>query len=188
MFFKKLLDNGFYPVGTVMSNRAGLRPEFKTTTLKKGERIAKRSSGMLATKWKDKRSVFMLFTINKDSMVDTTNPRSQPHEVMKPESVTTYNQSKAGVDKHDQMASYYPMGRKTMKWWEKIFFWLFVMGVTNAFKVYKISSPQQKTTLANFMMQVASSYPPTSYKNVHLFYQPLLSLDVRMWVTTFLFG
>ena len=58
-------------------------------------------------------------------MVDTTNAKSfhHDHEVLKPKSVVTYDKSKAGVDKHDQMASYnYSLKRKSVKWWKKVFF------------------------------------------------------------------
>ena len=115
--FKTLLERGFYPVGTVQANRKHLPKEFKDG-LKKGQRIARVANNILVTKWKDNRDVFILSTLDSDIMVDTTNHRSayHNHEVMKPQSVVTYNGSKAGVDKHDQLTSYYPLERKSIKW------------------------------------------------------------------------
>ena len=53
--------------------------------------------------------------------------RGQPayrgnHKSLKHQSVVDYNAHKAGVDKQDQMSACYPMSRKIMKWWKKIFF------------------------------------------------------------------
>ena len=93
-----------------MSNRRNLPGDF-AQNLQKGERVARQCGDILATKWKDKRDVITLSSVDADVMIDTTNPRSRfhDHQVMKPQTVLTYNSNKAGVDKHDQMASYYPM-------------------------------------------------------------------------------
>ena len=161
LLFKELLEKGLYPVGTVMANRKYLPVQFKDKRLKKGERICKTAHNILATKWKDKRDVFTLSTIDNDVMVDTTNARSghHDHEVMKPQSVVTYNRSKAGVDKHDQLASYYPFQRKTLKWWKKMFFWLFQMGLVNAHKLFLISNPISKMTFSKYLTIIANTLP-----------------------------
>jgi hypothetical protein len=90
-------------------------------------------------------------------MVDTSNAKSayHDHEVLKPKSVVSYNKSKAGVDKHDQMASYYPFKRKSVKWWKKVFFWLFQLGIVNAHKYYKLSNPSSKMSLAKYIQNIA---------------------------------
>ena len=127
--FKQLLERGFYPVRTAMSNRKYLPKEFSATQLKKREKIARIGNGnILATKLKDKRDVLTLSTLDSDMMVDTTtNAKSvhHDHEVLTSKSVVSYNKSKAGDDKHDQMASYYPFKRKSVKWWKKLFFGYF---------------------------------------------------------------
>ena len=125
--------------------------------LQKGERVARQCGDIRATKWKDKRDVITLSTVDADVMIDTTNPRSRfhDHQVMKPQTVLTYNSNKAGVDKHDQMASYYPMCRKSLKWWKKLFFWLYVMGVVNSFKLCKFSNPTSKLRLSQYIITLA---------------------------------
>jgi len=47
----------------------------------------------------------------------------------KPDAILDYNLNKTGVDRNDQMISYYPMKRKLLKWWQKSFFRMFVMAV-----------------------------------------------------------
>ena len=36
----------------------------------------------------------------------------------------------------DQLASYYPFLRKSVKWWHKVFFWLLEVSVVNSFITY----------------------------------------------------
>ena len=53
---------------------------------------------------------------------------------LKPVVVHDYNQ---GVDKLDQIASYYSFLHKSVKWWRKVFFWLLEVAVINAFIIHK---------------------------------------------------
>lgn len=64
-----------------------------------------------------------------------------------------YNTNKAGVDRHDQMASYYPMHRKSVKWWQKTFFRLYTMGVINAHSYLNIHN-HTKTCLEKLIKTV----------------------------------
>ena len=42
-----------------------------------------------------------------------------------------------GVDKLDQLVSYYSFTHKSLKWWRKVFFWLVEVGVVNSYVIYK---------------------------------------------------
>jgi hypothetical protein len=50
---------------------------------------------------------------------------------IKPAAVLDYNRYKIGVDRSDQVLSY-SFERKTIKWWEKLFFHLFDLAIVNA--------------------------------------------------------
>ena len=118
ILFKYLLASDIYAVGTVMKNRINLPPEFRQDTrLQKGQRIARVANDILATRWRDKRDVHILSTINSDTLVDTDGGRQHlgEHETLKPEFDVSYNANKAGVDKLDQAASYYPLARKVVE-------------------------------------------------------------------------
>ena len=41
-----------------------------------------------------------------------------PH---KPELISDYNKFMGGVDDNDQLLAYFAVGRKTMKWWKRVF-------------------------------------------------------------------
>ena len=48
-----------------------------------------------------------------------------------------YNQYMLGVDKMDQLVSYYSFLHKSMKWWKKVFFWIVEVVVVNSYIIYK---------------------------------------------------
>lgn len=48
-----------------------------------------------------------------------------------------YNQYMLGVDKMDQLVSYYSFLHKSVKWWKKVFFWIVEVVVVNSYIIYK---------------------------------------------------
>ena len=56
---------------------------------------------------------------------------------LKPLVVQDYNLNMLGVDKLDQLMSYYSFLHKTVKWWRKVFFWILEVAVINAYIIYK---------------------------------------------------
>lgn len=86
-------------------------------------------------------------------MVETSNRQNQ--EKLKPAGIVDYNNNKAGVDRHDQMCSYYPLHRKTVKWWKKVFFQLFMLGIINSQKYYNIKN-NTNIRLSNYLIEVAN--------------------------------
>jgi hypothetical protein len=51
---------------------------------------------------------------------------------MKPTTVLDYSKYNIGVDRSDQMLSYYSFERKMIKRWKKLFFHLFNLAIVNA--------------------------------------------------------
>ena len=52
--------------------------------------------------------------------------------------IVDYNTYMLGVDKLDQMMSYYSFLHKTVKWWRKVFFWILEVATVNAYIIYKV--------------------------------------------------
>ena len=80
---------------------------------------------MLSTKYSNnmvdiqtKLVVLLMFVY----VVITFYSRGKSRVVKKPEVVAEYNQFMLGVDKIDQMMSYYSFVRKLIEWWRKVFF------------------------------------------------------------------
>ena len=88
---------------------------------------------MVALKWADKRQVPLLSTVHDDSMmmkVRRTRRAERGHEeVRKPVMIEEYM---GGVDKSDQLLSYYGFSHRTVKWWRRGFFHLIDLAVVNS--------------------------------------------------------
>jgi hypothetical protein len=140
-------------VGTVMSNRKEMPKKAFSGKLKKGEKISRQRDHLLAVKWKDVRYVFFLTTAHEDLLVEATSSRGT-HCKIKPAAVLDYNKYKTGVDRSDQMLSYYSFVRKSIKWWKKLFFHLFDQVMVNPHILHKKSS-KKKMSLEMFYEKVA---------------------------------
>ena len=132
LLLEELRQNGTYCCGTVNLQRRGLPNDAKKRKVGRNTTVTYKKDSMVLTTWKDKRQV---------NILSTNHPAaSQNHsEVEKPAIVEMYNQHMAGVDKQDQLSSYYRIGRASHKWWRYIMFFLINTAVTNAWILWKKS-------------------------------------------------
>nr|KAG5702575.1 hypothetical protein BaRGS_003735 [Batillaria attramentaria] len=100
------------------------KKDFVNIPIEKGRLDYRRKDQVVLTKWRDKRDVLSLSTMDKPELVRTQG-RFELKE--KPRCVVNYIQHMAGVDNSDQLISYLPMHRKTLKWWKKPFFYLLTL-------------------------------------------------------------
>jgi hypothetical protein len=110
--------------GTVRANRVGMPRDLTTGTLKKGDVDYRRQGSLVACRWKDKKDVYTLSTMHKPNL-QLVQARYELKR--KPVPVIEYIQHMAGVDKSDQLIAYFPMRRKSVKWWKKPFFHMMTM-------------------------------------------------------------
>ena len=110
--------------GTVRKNRQQMPRDLCDQPLDRGQMDYRRRGSVVAVKWRDKKDVFMLSTMHKPQLQHT---RGRYEEKDKPEAVIHYIQNMAGVDQSDRMISYFPMHRKSHKWWKKAFFHLLTL-------------------------------------------------------------
>lgn len=68
-------------------------------------------------------------------MVTIKNKRGV--EISKPKPVIEYNKNMSGIDRCDQMLSYYSSPRKTIKWYKKVMFHLLDISIWNSYYLYK---------------------------------------------------
>lgn len=145
-------------VGTVMANRKGLpKQSVVNCKLNKGEMTFARNGPQICIKWKDTRDVLLLSTVHSADMKPVTvKARGGAIQKFKPVAIIDYNKNKTGVDHGDQLITYYPFKRKTLKWWKKMFFHLFKITIVNSFILFKKIAPPNKTlSLKNFMLNLA---------------------------------
>lgn len=151
-----LLEDIKYPaIGTIMANRKGL-PDLQAK-LAKGESEAKVSStGLVYSHWKDTKDVYVISNCHRVeySTVIKTQKNGSREEISCPAAIVTYREIMGGVDRADQMATYYEPDRKSTKWWKKVFFRLLMVSVVNAWIVYGDNN-RKKITLLKFIVELA---------------------------------
>ena len=155
---KTLLKQNTHCTGTLRIDRKDCPTEVKQKKLKRGETIARYSGGILVGKWKDKRDVCYISNEYENTMLNVTNRRGDTRE--KPLPIIQYNTYMAGVDRQDQLLSYYPCERKTIRWPTKIFVHILQMMLINAHGLYNKYSGK-KMNLYDFRVAVIRKLLPT---------------------------
>lgn len=141
-----LLSKQTHTTGTLRSNRKENPKTVVNAKLKKGEINWQRCGEVYVNKWKDKRDVLTISTAHHPALVESKNRHGQSK--MKPQDVTDYNQHMSGIDRLDQMVSYYNSTRKTIRWYKKVLFHLTDIAVWNSYYLYKQTHP--KTSFLTF--------------------------------------
>lgn len=128
---------------------------FKETQLEVGEAITHSGRGVLAIKWLDRKNVHMLSTMHKDIKMKVSKVVrivEQQVEVRKPQCVIEYNKGMLGVDRQDQVLSFFPIMRRSVKAYKKIFFYLIGMTIYNALVVFKKVKIIRKMRFTDFRL------------------------------------
>ena len=97
---------------------------------------------MISLQWYDNKDVYAFFTVHSDPL--TTVGRQVDKETKDidcTQIISEYNKYMGGVDLADQTMCYYSVGRKTMKWWRRVFWRMHDQAITNAFVIYKENNP-----------------------------------------------
>lgn len=105
--------------------------------LKKEECVWRRCNNLIALRWKDKRDMYMLSTKHESvEMVEQSDKQLQ--KVIKPKCIMEYNKGMGAVDHQGQMLSCFPIMRKVIKGYRKLFFYMSDMALFNTYIMHKI--------------------------------------------------
>ncbi|KAJ8933503.1 hypothetical protein NQ314_013968 [Rhamnusium bicolor] len=132
---RQLTIRGTYCTGTLNFKRRHNPKDVLTKKLKKGESIARYSDDIMVAKWKNKRDVLYISTEHRNEMVQFVDKRNRSIE--KPATILHYNRHMGGIDRQDQMTSYYPASRKTIRWYKKLGIHYIQLMLLNSFFLYR---------------------------------------------------
>lgn len=144
-----LYENGIYASGTVRKHRVGLPqlmkgPNAKKLKLSKGEFKWRVRGNVAFVVWQDNKDVLVLSTAFHPKVGITTTMRTQKDgtklPIRCPRAIKQYNNRMGGVDRFDQLRSTYTVGRRSKRWWLRLFYFLFDTSITNAFILSKKSN------------------------------------------------
>ena len=151
--------------GTVRAGRKNFPAEIfgKDTTKKMnwGE-LEWRSKGPVSVvTWIDKKPVHVAGTVTKtpgseeQTMVKRWWKDGEQEDIPCPEIIKEYNQFMGGVNKNDQLKSYYSINLFTKKRWTRLFFDLVDRAVVNSYLLEKESTNHKKRPLKDFKVSLA---------------------------------
>ena len=161
-----LYEKGIMACGTVRTNRKGFPKEL----VKKGKQACGfydfRTNGpLLACAWYDRRMVYLLSSIHVaegaagPSTVSRRGEGGVRMDVPCPPAVIDYIKYMRGVDRGDQLIELYNAGRRSKKWWKRLFFHLLECYILNAHVIYKSVLATRASTkiydLLQFRMELA---------------------------------
>jgi len=160
-----LISKNTYCTSTLRSNRKKNPSDIVKKKFKKGENIPKYSyNGICVFKWKDKRDVLGISTEWTADMVDTQNKRGDKKK--KPLPIIKYNDYMSGVDRQDQLLSYYPCERKTLRWYKKVGIHILQQLLLNSYLLY--CQNERKIPFYNFRLNIIRSLLKKFIKLVNL--------------------
>ena len=152
--------------GTVRKSRKGIPADIKDEKVKKNSWTSRSSENLLLVKYHDKKEVYLMSTVCTDTPTPTgklvripapaveDEPDTQREEIMMPHLVGVYNKYMNGVDRSDQMVSYYALRQKTMKWWKRLIFHVLNVAVVNSYILYKEYTGNKKMTHRQFRVKL----------------------------------
>jgi len=143
--FYALSKRKIYAAGTVRTNRFGNPPiisDKEILKLGRGTTYEITSPlGIGLVKWCDNKPIVMasnFITSGTPDVVKRWDKKNKRYiEVERPEIIKLYNKSMGGVDKHDQLVSYYRVFMKSKKWTLRMVSHAFDMAVSNSWLEYK---------------------------------------------------
>ncbi|KAL0819660.1 hypothetical protein ABMA28_007728 [Loxostege sticticalis] len=145
---ENLLTKKTYLTGTLRANRAR-NPDITKAKLNKDQAQCRfNSRGVCVTNYRDKRTVLMISTEHNSDFVPHTNKRGQ--SILKPKVVHEYNKYMKGVDRKDQMLSYYSCYNKSTRWYKKIIIHVMQVMMLNAYMMYNNQQRQANLDTSDF--------------------------------------
>ncbi|XP_064635785.1 piggyBac transposable element-derived protein 4-like [Lineus longissimus] len=192
-----LLRSDTYVVGTLRKNR-GEPQEIRDCgtrghVLQRGDILARDNENCIVIAWQDKRCVKAISSKHSDAMgeVQVRQRGGGRERLRKPELVIDYNANMNGVDCVDQMLSYYPTVRKTIKWTKKLSLYMVELSIHNSHIIFNEKQAQgDKMTLCEFQMSlirplISVAPPPNSSDSMEksLFYSVMCDETTDISVT-----
>jgi hypothetical protein len=143
--YRRLTERKTNVIGTVRPNRRDVPQDISKTKLKRGEHEIWSANNILCVKWKDNRDVHFLST--KISQLIWHAQASWSENGVKPKCALEYQK---GMGRGWPTRSLFPVMRRTVKAYRKIFFYLLVVCIFNSFTVYHKVTGKKKTRYTDF--------------------------------------
>ena len=140
---------------TLLAQQLPIVVRARSFTLQRGDTKAWRIDEKLVLAWRDKGKPTIMISTAYGGTI--TGRRGVIRE--KPLVVDHYNQYMGGVDIADHLGCYYSFGRRTVKWWRKLLFWLLEVSVVNAYILYRLTVNSLSTSSESWWLICVRGFP-----------------------------
>ena len=129
--------------GTIRPNRKGLPTNLlpKNKALRKHEYVVAKKNNLVFCSWMDTKPVLTLSNFHQPESRGVVTRRDKGESARKkiqvPKQLEDYQTNMKGVDLCDQMVSYHLINHRSKKWWRRLYFYLQMVSVHNAYIVAK---------------------------------------------------
>ena len=178
---RTLLSQSTYITGSIKLNAKGIPREFSSTQSKnpniqrvrklnlcaRGTQYYRQNGSLTHVLWKDSKICSIVSTChnayrNKSrdfvqrKFIKPGDRSAGSHNVPTPPSCINYNAHYGGVDRHDQLRSYFTVDRKTNKWYLHILWFLVDVAAANALICHRFGKEKRdQISHSKFIMDVA---------------------------------
>ena len=159
-----LFCNKTLSCGTLRSGRRGFPKEMydkkENNKLERGTCVFRRKGPITAVTWMDNKPVNVVCTLKVVSG-EATKPvkrrkkDGEQQDVNCPLMISSYNKYMGGVDRNDQMKSYYAIKFISRKWWHRVFFELLDRCIVNGHILESESPNHEQRSLKDFRLELA---------------------------------
>lgn len=155
-----LYENGIFATGTVRRHRKELPKLVKSNPkLQKGQYKWRVKGNVSCLIWKDTKDVLLMSNAFHPKSGKTTILRTQKDGTKTaidcPLAIKEYTKRMGGVDRFDQLKGTYSVGRRSKRWWVRIFYFLLDTSITNAYLLYCQNRNVTKLSTLEFRVSVA---------------------------------
>ena len=152
-----LQQKGIRCCGSVRRNRRGMPalPAEATAALRQGQWIQKQKGDMTLAVWRDQKVMWVLYnhcSPTEVASLDRWNDCGQKVSIGCPRAIRDYFYGARSVDVLSQLHYAYAPGRKAMRCWPRLAWWLLDMCIVNAFKLWSIG--QQRPSQLDFRTEL----------------------------------
>ncbi|XP_035232755.1 piggyBac transposable element-derived protein 4-like [Stegodyphus dumicola] len=158
---KSLLISGLFSAGTIRLQRKDLSPILKANNkLLREKSVFLAKEGVAAIKWMDKKAVILLTTAHNSAIITSVNHTKKDGtktEIPCRKAVAVYNDIVGRVDCFDQRNERYQIGRRSVEWWRRIFYFLTDLGIVNSFILWQVNKRNRSLDQLTFRIALALS-------------------------------
>ncbi|MCP4923780.1 MAG: hypothetical protein GY915_07110, partial [bacterium] len=155
-----LKANGVQACGTIRPDRKYLPTNLMSEkSMERGQADYRVSDQDITFfKWMDNRAVHVISNFHGTELgtIKRTQKDGTKKDFSCPIAIREYNEQMGGVDKADMLCAVYGIGRKSKKWWHRIFFGLVDRTLVNAAIAHN-KMERDNMSLLNFRRSVAQS-------------------------------